>query len=490
MPLIPRCMSTQHPDNATPPPFASADGVLRGEGEILEAVEVFSLGCDEQMWDSEGKESDNQVVQKLLTNYPGFFSNERRLGKGCVLTLRVPNPSIELDMRKSLVEALQSIPQAADVAWSLYGDNLEPPIQEVILPFTTSAEELSLIETYYREHIVGHESDFLVGNRRVKDWVGEFFPKSIRVIPLIEDLEHLLHADTIVEEHIGKKDLPYQRVFLARSDPALNYGHISSELLLKLALDRLHSLETRAGIPIYPIIGVGAVPFRGHLNPRNVHRALAEYPSTQTFTIQSAFKYDYDKETVRSGIQEIMAHKRGEPTPIDEKISLDIIDRFTAEYQSKVRLLAPMIQKLASHVPKRRERKLHIGLFGYGRTLGGPNDVALPRAIGFCAALYSIGVPPEILGMPALKPDDLNYLRSVYPNLDADLQASLRFVNEKNVKTLLGREYTSLISQFSVEIDRVHEGLTTAIWASMGQIAPVNISHYIEEAASLRRFLG
>ena len=59
MPFIPRCMSTQHPDNATPPPFAASDGVLRGEGEIIEAVELFALGCDEQMWDSEGKEVDN-----------------------------------------------------------------------------------------------------------------------------------------------------------------------------------------------------------------------------------------------------------------------------------------------------------------------------------------------------------------------------------------------------------------------------------------------
>ena len=76
MALIPKCMSTQHPDNAFVPPYA-IDGVIKGDAEITEAVEVFQLGCDEQMWDSEGKEADNQVVQKLLTAHSDFFKNNR-----------------------------------------------------------------------------------------------------------------------------------------------------------------------------------------------------------------------------------------------------------------------------------------------------------------------------------------------------------------------------------------------------------------------------
>ena len=490
MPLIPRCMSTQHPDNATPPPFAASDGVLKGEGEIMEAVEIFSLGADEQMWDSEGKEVDNQVVQKLLTNYPSFFHDHHRLGRDCILTLRVPNPAIELEMRKSMVEALQSIPTAWDVARGLYGDDMEAPIQEVILPFTTSAEELSLTEAYYRMHVVGQESQTLVRDRQVKDWVGEFFPKQIRVIPLIEDLEHMLRADRIVEEYLEDKELPYQRVFLARSDPALNYGQVSAELMLKVALYRLDHLEHRLGIPLYPIVGVGAVPFRGHLSPTNVARVLQEYPSTQTFTIQSAFKYDYSKEAVQAGIQQIMGHERGEPMPIDEERARAIIEKWTAEYQARVRQLTPIITSLAEQVPKRRERKLHVGLFGYGRSLGGPDDVTLPRAIGFCAALYSVGVPPELLGLTALNQDDLAYVREVYPSLDADLRVALQYTNERHVKELLGEEYVHVMRQFAEDIDRVHEGLTGAIWAGMGHDGKVNIRHYIEEAAHLRHFLG
>ena len=261
--LVPKVMSTQHPDNATPAPFADAAGVLKGDGEVDEAVDVFALGCDEQMWDSEGKEADNQVVRKLLTGYPDFFQGNLQLGRDVALTLRVPNPRIESDMRKSMVEALQSVPSAWDMAHSFYGDGNAAPIQEVILPFTTSAEELSLVEAYYRRVIVGQEDQTLLDGHVVRDWVGEFYPKSVRVIPLIEDVEHLFHCDDIVEEYVRDRDLPGQRVFLARSDPALNYGIVAAELALKVALRRLHDLEGKLGIPLYPIIGVGsrAIPW-------------------------------------------------------------------------------------------------------------------------------------------------------------------------------------------------------------------------------------
>lgn len=420
MSLIPKVMSTQHPDNANPAPFADDTGVLKGDGEVDEAVDVFALGCDEQMWDSEGKEADNQVVRKLLTGYPDFFQDELQLGIDVALTLRVPNPRVERDMRKSMVEALQSVSSSWDMAQGFYGDGHVAPIQEVILPLTTSAEDISLVEAYYRQVIVGQEEQALLDGRRVKDWVGEFYPKSIRVIPLIEDMEHLFYCDRIVEEYLQGRDLPYQRVFLARSDPALNYGIVAAELILKVGLMRLHNLEARLGLPLYPIIGAGSAPFRGHLSPVNVERSFEEYPSAQTFTVQSAFKYDYEKDTVRDGIRKILDHRRGEPTHIDQERAREIIDKSTEEYQTRVQEMTDVIRTVSAHVPRRRERKMHVGLFGYGRSLGGVGGVTLPRAIGFAASLYSIGVPPELLGLACLTEEDLDFVREVYPNLDGD----------------------------------------------------------------------
>ena len=485
-------MSTQHPDNARPAPFANREGVLGGDGEVREAHHIFALGCNEQMWDSEGKEADNHVVRKLLTAYPDFFKNNRRLGKDVILTLRVPNPGIEQDMRKSMVEALQSVPSARDVANGFYGDvdDASAPIQEVILPFTTSAEEIALVDAYYRNIIVGQEAQTLLDGRLVKDWVGEFFPKSVRVIPLIEDIDHLFKCDTILEEYLTGRDLPAQRVFLARSDPALNYGMVAAELALKVALVKLKDLEGRIGIPLYIIIGAGSVPFRGHLTPLNVDRALREYCSARTFTVQSAFKYDYELEKVQAGIKQLQAHVPTDPPRIDQDRAREIIDKTTAEYQARVKDLLEVISSVAAHVPRRRERKLHVGLFGYGRSLGGFGGATLPRAIGFAASLYSIGVPPELLGLAALDEDDFAFVREACPSLDEDLRTALRFTNERHVFALLGDDYMKLVTRFADDIDRVHEGLTSAIWAGVRQDGAVNTRHYVEEAAQLRRFLG
>ena len=489
MPLVPKAMSTQHPDNANSPAFA-VDGVIKGEGEIVEAVDVFRMGCDEQMWDSEGKDADTHVVQKLLSNYPDFFRNERKLGTDCTITLRVPNPAIEVSMRKSMVEALHSIPTAWDVAQGFYGDVAEAPIQEVILPMTVSGEEVALIAEYYERFVVGQESQALSGGTRVKDWIGDFNPKQIRVIPLIEDLEQMMTADTIVRDYCRGRDLPYQRVFLARSDPALNYGLVGAELMLKVALQRIDRLAIELGIPMYPIIGAGSVPFRGHLTPVNLDRAFAEYPSVQTYTVQSAFKYDYAQDDVRTGIQRMLAHDPQPAKPIDEARARAIIDKVAIEYQECVRKLAPIITQASASVPRRRDRKLHVGLFGYGRTLAGSSDVTLPRAIAFAASLYSIGVPPEILGMTALNEDDLAFVREIHPSLDDDLAAAMTFANETRVRALLGDAYSDVMLRYGRSIDRVHEGLTSAIWASLQRDTTDQVPHYIEEAARLRHFLG
>ncbi|PSN84776.1 phosphoenolpyruvate carboxylase [Candidatus Marsarchaeota G1 archaeon BE_D] len=96
------------------------------------------------------------------------------------------------------------------------------------------------------------------------------------------------------------------RVFIARSDPALNYGLISAVLLAKYALAKLSQLD----VEIFPIIGVGPPPFRGNFNPENVDKVLKEYPSASTFTVQSAFRYDYSVQTVKKAVTKINSLKR------------------------------------------------------------------------------------------------------------------------------------------------------------------------------------
>ena len=485
LPRIPRCMSTQHPDNVHVPFFAESSE-LGGEDEVREAYYVYShLNCREQMWDCEGKEVDNFVVKKLLTTYSSFFS-EKKLGQDIYLTLRVPNPRVEKTEAKILLETLESIPRSFDSAKLFYKEDIAP-IFEVILPMTDSHTAIDNIYQYYVDFVIGKQYKRLGGrDTTIADWIGTFAPGHINVIPLFEDHKSMLRAHTTVRRYMLNKHLPYQRVFLARSDPAMNYGMVSAVLLNKIALFNLNALQERSGTPIFPIIGVGSAPFRGNLRPDTVDRVCAEYSSVHTFTIQSAFKYDYPLDAVQAAVQQLEGRNTGSPGAVDEKRCGKIIEKYTRTYISELLPLSDIVNRVAIHVPGRRKRKLHIGLFGYTRSTGG---ITLPRAITFTAAMYSIGVPPEILGLSALDRDDLAFVRSMYVNFDQDLLDAVRFMNpdspflSPSIKEAAERICGS-------EIHDLHRQVTNSILLALDDNRNKDLQSIILQAANIRKFLG
>ncbi len=486
MTKIPRCMSTQHPDNVNLPFFAEST-VLGGEDEIQEAYYALShLGCDEQMWDCEGKEVDDFVVKKLLTKYGPFF-RENRLGEDVFLTLRVPNPSIEKTEAKVLLETLESIPRSFDAAKTFYGDDV-PPIYEVILPMTTSSREIDRIYRYYADYVVGKKNKPLKpGDITIAEWIGEFKPDRIYVIPLFEDMDNMLEAHNITREYVKGKDLEYQRVFLARSDPAMNYGLVSAVLLNKIALQRIHQMSKEIGIGIYPIIGVGSAPFRGDLRPKTVNKVLKEYPSAYTFTVQSALKYDNPPEKVRETIKKLKERNAGKPHAVDEEKCLEVIGRYCKEYQRQITSLAPLINKVARYVPQRRKRKLHVGLFGYSRNIG---EVKLPRVIAFTAALYSVGLPPEVLGLNALDAGDLGFVKEAYINFETCMADALEYYNPDT--PYMPKEVKKAINSLDTdyETNRDHKKLTDQVIESIQKNQTEGREELILRAASIREFLG
>lgn len=490
--IIPRCMSTQHPDNANFP-FFSQNTQLSGEEEVREAYYAYStLGCEEQMWDHEGKEVDVYVVPKLLSQHGAFF-RKKKLGKNVFLTLRVPNPARERGSAKGLLEILESIPRSFDIARQFYRQDIAP-IFEIILPMTTNAVELNRIWNYYRDFVAGKsDRPVLPGDITFKEWIGDFAPKSINVIPLIEDKPSLINADGIVEEFLKEKDLPYQRVFLARSDPAMAYGSTSAVLLVKIALYKLHQLEQRLGIPIYPIVGVGSAPFRGGFKPTNVKNELKGYPSVQTFTVQSAFKFDYPEELVKKAISTIRKTSRRGPISVENEASLlALIEKMSATYSRQVEKLNTLINDIAKFVPPRRKRKLHTGLFGYTRAVAGKR---LPRAISFCSALYSIGLPPELLGLADLKQADIKNIIEHYPNFINDLKEAIIYFDPQCLSILPPRiadeiKHTLRLLKIEVSPDLIHQSLTRAMRNLLDKNDTQNISELITQAARERRFLG
>jgi phosphoenolpyruvate carboxylase len=299
---------------------------------------------------------------------------------------------------------------------------------------------------------------------------------------------------------------------------------VCATLLSKIALSKLKSLEKRKGVAVYPIIGVGSMPFRGHLSPGNLEGFLNEYKGVYTATIQSGLKYDFPVEDVKHVVA-VLNEKLpyGEPNLIEaaeEKILLKILEKFKLKYQMIVEDLAPLVTSVVSYIPKRRARKLHIGLFGYSRNVEG---IALPRAITFAAALYSLGIPPEFIGLEALNDlteDEWDVLKKYYVNLKSDLNAVAGYLSWQNINMLMGM-YEVVAKRAEMEEERLSSALTGLLLdikvaqEDLGiKFGPRNLTHrkyentvsnflisymerndeeakdYLEEAARLRKSLG
>jgi phosphoenolpyruvate carboxylase len=441
------------------------------------------------MWDFEGKEVDGHVVEKLLSTYESFFA-EHPIGEAVHLTPRIPNPALEPTQAKLVLEVLQSLPRHADIARVFY-DRERPPILELILPMTTSARELDRVREYYERFVAGMEHETLGADERpLGAWFGRFSPPTVRMIPLIEDREHLLAADDLVRDYLRSKELDHMRVFIARSDPALNYGYLSAVLLALVALQRLDALEDETGVAMYPVIGVGSVPFRGGLAPRNVDRVLSTYPSVQTFTIQSAFKYDHTPDAVREGVAKLMAHDRRTAVAIDEPRAIQLLDRLVARYQAEVQELAPLVNAVARAVPRRRLRKMHVGLFGYNRESAG---VTLPRAIAFCASLYSLGLPPEVIGFAAVTDPDWSWLRETIPSVESDLADAVRYLDRDAIAWFPPRVRESIHRALSLIDARDESTEHNDIAGEARRVTDSGgaaMTELIVRAAAVRHFLG
>ena len=487
---IARCLSTQHPDNVSAPFFAD-NTIIGGDDEIKEAFHAFShLKAQEQLWDCEGKEVDNFVIKKLFTRYPDYFS-KTRLGKDIFMLLRAPNPAVEKNEAKLLLEVLESIPRNYDISRAVFRDDVAP-LFEVSIPMVSSEKTLIRIAEYYKRFVSGKQTVHLIdGDIPLSEWIGRFFPDRIRVMPLFETKEAMLGADKIVQKFVESQKIDdYQRVWFARSDPALNYGSLAAALIGKVAMQRIHKLEEKLSIDLPVMIGVGSAPFRGNFKPTNINNCMGGYPSVQTYTIQSAFKYDFDEDVVKKAVYDLNNSKRKKPVQIPEEQIIAIIDKASAQYQKEIKVLAPMINGIGQYVPSRRKRKLHIGLFGYSRESEG---IKLPRAITFTAALYSLGLPPEVLGLSALTSKDIEAVRSVYAHFDIDLQDSLQYMNKDNIKYFPPAVQKSLdiaSKLVDFEVDSAHKKLTGIIMESFRKEHAESLSENITKAAWIRRFLG
>lgn len=506
----PVTMATQHPDNAGVP-WWRRDAFVPTQDEIEELLLLFrELPIDEYMWDWEGKYVDEAVGEKIFSRAKDLFE-QRPLGQDLHLTYRIP--AFQGQKMHRMARAFMNILSLADLGRDI--GLPAPPVTEMFLPLTTSADQPLQVRKAFREVTGYHHAVF-----HAPHGVGEDILDRIEVTPLVEDVPSLFAIDGIVRPYWQEltKERPKlprgQRIFLARSDPALNDGLIPAVLAVKAALSTVHAVGEELGIAVHPVIGTGSLPFRGGVTPETVDAFLEQYAGTRTYSIQSAFRYDYPAAAVRQALARIKteAPKRAVTrVSAEERTELRVIaDRCAGFWRPTIEALAPLINRLAAFVPPRRERLQHIGLFGYSRGVG---SVKLPRAIGFTAALYALGLPPELLatgrGLKAAKTSgDLELLRRFYPMLRADLLRAGHFLNRENLELLAKRDPAfrpiqddiDAIEDFlgvplgPVDADHlIHRNITSTIYHRLHGAATEDaaaIAREMEEAGMLRRSLG
>jgi phosphoenolpyruvate carboxylase len=431
---IPSVMFSQHPDHASTP-FWHSTPYIETHHELEECYTLFSeFGGEEMMWDWEGKLVDDSVVERLLTTYFDFFK-DKPLGKEFFLTFRVPNPRIESGYR--LGRAFMVILASQHLAHS--ANLTHPPLFEIILPMTESAEELTSLQKNYARIARAATSSFGTHG---------FSNGHIEVIPIFESVDTIIHSGDIIRQYIKelplkqKKNLPYFRPFLARSDPALNSGIVPTTLAIKWALSEFAKVQNETDIPMYPIIAPGSLPFRGGLTPDTVSDFMDEFPGIKTLVVQSAFRYDYPKNEVKKAIDRIQDTLPKKSLHVLDASILPILQNviplFETPYKQRIGEIAPFIHAISKFIPKRRERVQHVGLFGYSRSVG---EIQLPRAIGFTGSCYSLGIPPELFGTGiglanAKKQNLLEFVESQYKYLRQNLTRAGKFFRKESLAEL------------------------------------------------------
>ena len=364
---------------------------------------------------------------------------------------------------------------------------------------------------FYEKAIVNTENIKLYDDVHVKDITGKVLPKKISLIPLIEDKDSIYNIESIIEKYSEIIKPQYMRIFIARSDPAMNYGMVPATLLAKYAISSMQKISGKTGMSLYPIIGAGSSPFRGNLGPDTIKKALSEYNSYYTFSIQSAFRYDYDNSSVKSAISLINSHTPATPEILDhdqEDSIKYIINLYSSRFQRIIEGISTPINDITVYLPKRRTRKLHTGLFGYSRNTG---KARLPRAIAFVGALYSMGIPPEILGISALSglPEKHHaLLDEIYKNMYFDLHTSAKYFNYESLNFLkdvwkIDTEIIKMIKQdmnyiennIGVSTDTSYNVQKHNIFSTLLLLAFKNrkfdeVTKYAYEMTLLRKFVG
>lgn len=244
------------------------------------------------------------------------------------------------------------------------------------------------------------------------------------------------------------------------------YGLVAAVLAVKVMISDAAGLAEELELVSAPIFGGGALPFRGHVRLENLPGLLKDFGGIKTVTIQSGLRYDHapgEAAKVAALLRKELPGSQPRRLDDDEVVFVkDVLVRFAAEYMSVFGTVAGLATKLAEDiVPQQRDRLTSRGPTGYARRAPNPNELSaftgdsnliarlrsitmpadadIPRAISYTAALYTVGLPPEFIGVggglaavaKAHGDEGVARLLEFYPGLSRDLDFASHFLSMK-----------------------------------------------------------
>jgi phosphoenolpyruvate carboxylase len=443
---VPATVATQDADSATA--YVGFDEEIEEAVTCLSSREDGGFGIEEQVIDFTSKLTPfnhiEEIVKKLKDKglIPSFNIN---------LTPSVPPGNYEPGFRRMAI--FQKI---IEVNYILRNETNGGAIYEVIHPLTEFPKELTRIEMNFNI-LKNYILETIDPTAKLKD---------IQIIPFIKDLPSLLNISNIVSEYFKAypsmlTPLGYLRIFLGRSDCAMSCGLVPSTLATKIAISDLAALREETGIPIYPILNAGFLPFRGFCNPKYLDNILAEYAGISTLTIPPSLRYDIDRRETQK-MSALLREKLQSQKPLsfskrEKNEMVNIISLFTAKYwESLYEIL--LDTRIFDLIPSQRERPINVqdtGQTSFQDTIkqmakmctekeiskqllkfGELKFESKVKPIPFTATLYSIGLPPEFIGtgrglnaVNEWKSDALEkLLDTYYPSLKESLSFASRFI--------------------------------------------------------------
>ena len=486
---IPCAMATQHPDSAS-----RYVPVQEEEAEALQclAPQNAGLGCDEYMVDYEGKMTPYHQVANIVCKVLDRLNLIP--GRDVFITPRIASAEHENVFRQyaSILAAIEANYRTRHVGASII---------EVVHPMTSSGAEL--VEVRRRLMVMGE-----IARAEGID------TREIELIPLFEEVPMLLSIREMLAQYIRECEtklglrIPYLRVFIGKSDSALMYGHVASVMGCKLAISDIYSFGEENEIPVAPIFGGGALPFRGHITVENAYNVLREYSGARTMTVQSGIRYDHGpektKQLVRILVEELPRGRESHYTEEQRRQMLLICFIFTKHYVTTLLRISPIVKHLSDIMPQQRDRLVRMGVTGYSRR--GPQthklvelckslgegelarelsrltaeNLELPRAITYTGSLYTVCLPPEFIGtgrglLELSRTDESTFealLSEYHPSLLADLKFARNFLDLKTASEFLPQD---VIQDVAKDVEVIREFLGLEFEPNSEYVSKVNI---------------